>query len=96
MAEEKRVKLGVDLGELSNQLLQVNTLVEQNYQAAVRGQQEYNKILEESIALLQQQAELISSPQSSQQQLSNVTVGGGGSSQVMSEGDIRKYLILID
>lgn len=98
MAEEKRVKLGVDLGELSNQLLQVNTLVEQNYKASIKGQQEYNKILEESISLLEKQAELVgsSSQHTPQPQLSNTTVGNSKNSQMMSEGDIRKYLILID
>ena len=53
MADEKRVKLGVDIGELSNQLVQINNVIEQNYQKALQGQSEYNKILEESLQLNQ-------------------------------------------
>ena len=60
MAEEKRVKLGVDIGALSQELLQVNRLVEENYQKSIKGQQDYNAILEESIGLLEKQAQLVS------------------------------------
>lgn len=60
MAEEKRVKLGVDIGALSQELLQVNRLVEENYQKSIKGQQDYNAILEESIELLEKQAQLVS------------------------------------
>lgn len=59
MADEKRVKLGVDIGELSNQLVQINNVIEQNYQKALQGQSEYNKILEESLQLLQRQVDLV-------------------------------------
>ena len=59
MADEKRVKLGVDIGELSNQLVQINNVIEQNYKKALQGQSEYNKILEESLQLLQRQVDLV-------------------------------------
>lgn len=59
MVDEKRVKLGVDIGELSNQLVQINTVIEQNYQKALQGQSDYNKILEESLQLLQRQVDLV-------------------------------------
>lgn len=59
MADEKRVKLGVDIGELSNQLVQINNVIEQNYQKALQGQSEYNRILEESLQLLQRQVDLV-------------------------------------
>ena len=59
MADEKRVKLGVDIGELSNQLVQINNIIEHNYQKALQGQSEYNRILEESLQLLQRQVDLV-------------------------------------
>ena len=59
MVDEKRVKLGVDIGELSNQLVQINNVIEQNYQKALQGQSEYNRILEESLQLLQRQVDLV-------------------------------------
>ena len=57
--EEKRVKLGVDVGELSNQLVSINNLIEQNYIKATQGQISYNIILEKSIELLTQQVDLV-------------------------------------
>lgn len=59
MAEEKRVKLGVDVGALSNELLQVNKLVEDNYQKAIKGQNEYNKVLKESLELFEEQTKFL-------------------------------------
>ena len=40
MEQEKRVKLGVDVGALANELLQINRLTEQNYKTSIQGQQE--------------------------------------------------------
>lgn len=79
--EEKRVKLGVDIGALSQELLQVNNLVEENYRKALKGQTDYNQILEKSIELLTKQAELVSKMEGPQNYVvgGNSNVGGGGS-----------------
>lgn len=54
---EKRIKLGVDVGELANQLIQINNLAEKNYNLSIDGQNKYNKLIQDSLALLDQQAE---------------------------------------
>lgn len=54
---EKRIKLGVDVGELANQLIQINNLIEKNYNLSVDGQNKYNKLIQDSLGLLDQQAE---------------------------------------
>lgn len=54
---EKRIKLGVDVGELANQLIQINSLTEKNYNLSVNGQNKYNKLIQDSLGLLDQQAE---------------------------------------
>lgn len=54
---EKRIKLGVDVGELANQLIQINDLIEKNYNLSVDGQNKYNKLIQDSLDLLDQQAE---------------------------------------
>lgn len=54
---EKRIKLGVDVGELANQLIQINNLTEKNYNLSVDGQNKYNKLIQDSLDLLDQQAE---------------------------------------
>lgn len=53
---EKRIKLGVDVGELANQLIQINNLTEKNYNLSVDGQSKYNKLIQDSLDLLDQQA----------------------------------------
>ena len=83
--DDKRVKLGVDIGELSNQLVQINNTIEQNYQRALQGQTEYNQILSESIQLLQQQVDLIG--QIGQNQITPISPIGGGTSQPIGGGD---------
>ena len=55
MEQEKRVKLGVDVGALANELLQINRLTEQNYKTSIQGQQEYNTILDISLQKLNSQ-----------------------------------------
>ena len=55
MEQEKRVKLGVDVGALANELLQINRLTEQNYKTSIQGQQEYNAILDISLQKLNSQ-----------------------------------------
>lgn len=75
--DDKRVKLGIDIGELSNQLVQINNTIEQNYQRAIQGQTEYNKILEESIDLLQKQVDLVGQMGQQNQVISNNPVIGG-------------------
>lgn len=52
---EKRIKLGVDIGELGNQLVQINNLTEQNYNLAIQGQSKYNDVLMDSLTLLDTQ-----------------------------------------
>lgn len=54
---EKRIKLGVDVGELANQLIQINNLIEKNYNLSVDGQNKYNKLIQDSLDLLDQQAD---------------------------------------
>lgn len=49
---EKRVKLGVDIGALSTDLVVLNELVKRNSELAKQGQEEYNKILNNSLQLL--------------------------------------------
>lgn len=56
---EKRVKLGVDIGELSNQLLQIENITDSLYKKSIQGQLEYNKLLEQSVSLLTEQAGLL-------------------------------------
>lgn len=75
--DDKRVKLGIDIGELSNQLVQINNTIEQNYQRAIQGQTEYNKILEESIDLLQKQVDLVGQMGQQNQVISGNPVIGG-------------------
>lgn len=74
MADEKRIKLGVDIGELGNQLLQINNLVEKNYSLAIQGQERYNTILETSIKLLDTQSSKI-------QEISDLLEKAGNASQ---------------
>lgn len=74
MADEKRIKLGVDIGELGNQLLQINNLVEKNYNLAIQGQERYNTILETSIKLLDTQSSKI-------QEISDLLEKAGNASQ---------------
>lgn len=74
MADEKRIKLGVDIGELGNQLLQINNLVEKNYNLAIQGQERYNTILETSIKLLDTQSSKI-------QEISELLEKAGNASQ---------------
>lgn len=74
MADEKRIKLGVDIGELGNQLLQINNLVEKNYSLAIQGQERYNTILEISIKLLDTQSSKI-------QEISDLLEKAGNASQ---------------
>ena len=74
MADEKRIKLGVDIGELGNQLLQINNLVEKNYSLAIQGQKRYNTILETSIKLLDTQSSKI-------QEISDLLEKAGNASQ---------------
>lgn len=57
--DEKRVKLGVDIGALSQDLAQINKLTEENYKISIQNQQTYNKSLKESISLLREQVDLI-------------------------------------
>lgn len=83
--DDTRVRLGVDIGELSNQLVQINNTIEQNYQRALQGQTEYNQILSESIQLLQQQVDLIG--QIGQNQIAPILSIGGGTSQPIGGGD---------
>lgn len=92
--DEKRVKLGIDIGELSNQLVQINNTIEQNYQRAIQGQTEYNKILEESINLLQKQVGLIGQMGQQNQVVSGSPVIGG--SQPIGGGDDDKSSKLND
>ena len=72
--DEKRIKLGVDIGELGNQLLQINNLVEKNYSLAIQGQERYNTILETSIKLLDTQSSKI-------QEISDLLEKAGNASQ---------------
>lgn len=92
--DEKRVKLGIDIGELSNQLVQINNTIEQNYQRAIQGQTEYNKILEESIDLLQKQVGLIGQMGQQNQVVSGSPVIGG--TQPIGGGDDDKSSKLND
>lgn len=57
--DEKRVKLGVDIGALNQDLSQINKLVEENYKISIQNQQNYNKALKESISLLNEQVGLV-------------------------------------
>lgn len=86
--DDKRVKLGIDIGELSNQLVQINNTIEQNYQRAIQGQTEYNKILEESIDLLQKQVDLVGQMGQQNQVVSGNPVIGG--TQPIGGGDDNK------
>lgn len=54
---EKRIKLGVDVRGLANQLVQINNLTEKNYNLSIDGQNKYNKLIQDSLDLLDQQAE---------------------------------------
>ena len=69
-----KIKLGVDIGELGNQLLQINNLVEKNYSLAIQGQERYNTILETSIKLLDTQSSKI-------QEISDLLEKAGNASQ---------------
>lgn len=86
--DDKRVKLGIDIGELSNQLVQINNTIEQNYQRAIQGQTEYNKILEESINLLQKQVDLVGQMGQQNQVISGNPIIGG--TQPIGDGDDDK------
>ena len=92
--DDKRVKLGIDIGELSNQLVQINNTIEQNYQRALQGQTEYNKILSESIELLQQQVDLVG--QMEQNQIAPQPQIGGGSSQPINSDENSELNELVE
>lgn len=87
MADEKRIKLGVDIGELGNQLLQINNLVEKNYNLAIQGQERYNTILETSIKLLDTQSskikEISDLLEKAGNASQNLVPNAGGQNQIM-------------
>lgn len=57
--KEKRIKLGVDVGDLANQLIQINRLTEESYSISVKGQREYNALLDESLTKLSKKLDFL-------------------------------------
>lgn len=57
--KEKRIKLGVDVGSLANEMIQINRLIEESYNASIRGQSEYNALLDKSIEKLNKEVEIL-------------------------------------
>ena len=57
--KEKRIKLGVDVGSLANEMIQINRLIEESYNASIKGQSEYNALLDESIRKLNKEVEIL-------------------------------------
>lgn len=57
--QEKKIKLGVDVGELANQILQISKLTENNYNISIRKQEEYNKILDLSLSKLREEFNIL-------------------------------------
>lgn len=108
MAEEKRVKLGVDIGSLSQELLQINNLIEENYRKSLQGQAQYNSILEESVKLLKEEVELVNKLGENLQNVTlnnkkgfsgnNFSSGSGGSSggNLPSVNEVKRLLVIID
>lgn len=85
--KEKRLKLGVDVGELANQLISINQLTEQNYRVSIQGQNQYNSALKESLSLLKEQSELIGNLSN---QTQNIQFQNNQSSKsTFSENDLK-------
>lgn len=57
--QEKKIKLGVDVGELANQILQISKLTENNYNISIKKQEEYNKILDLSLSKLREEFNIL-------------------------------------